>query len=287
MHDTIPGLPETVFDEINGFLVCTGAGFSADSNIPVYVGKNGKWDLVNSHSEFRSVRTSPNLDLLDSDGLFLEEIQEFGRMNEKGEPLFLEKPEKFWNYFSRMVKNINENEPHKGYYGLLEMIKNNTYYVVTSNIDGYHSRAGYQNVIECHGRLVNSNKSVNVQCTQCDPGDIWGTTDSLPMCKKCNSCARPNYLSLNDYYCNIAPYTFDNKIRSEMIKWLSHVEKNNIKIVIFEIGVGDTIKTVKNRARDTWKRCKNSILIRINPLPDPDPLPERYYNIAELAVNVF
>ncbi len=250
-----------------GYIVCTGAGFSADSNISVYAGKDGKWEM-----------NAPK-------GLSIKEIQEFGAEN-----TFLKKPREFWDYFLEFASTINNNEPHKGYYKLLELIKNKPYYVVTSNIDGYHSRAGYNNVIECHGRLVNANKTINIQCSQfgeCLNKDIWewNGQGELPVCKKCGKIARPNYLSFNDYYCNIAPYTIENKVRDEMMKWLKVVKDE--KIIIFEIGVGETVKTVKNRVNSIKKMCPNSLVIRINPNIMDDPLARGYINICKNAIDCF
>jgi NAD-dependent SIR2 family protein deacetylase len=263
---------------ISGYVICTGAGFSADSNIPVYAGVNGKWNNM----------VSP--------GLTTKEIQEFGTISGEA-PLFLEKPQEFWNYFLDTAKIINDNKPHQGYYNLLEMVKDKPYYVVTSNIDGYHSRAGFKNVIECHGRLVNPNKTINVQCSEygvCSCKNTWEWTSSkvssdndLLVCPVCKQIARPNYLSFNDHYCNIAPFSTENTTRKEMIEWLEKVK--NDRIIIFEIGVGETVKTVKNRSRLIWQKYPNSILIRINPSPDPDGpegLKERYINFCEKAIDI-
>nr|QBK88271.1 MAG: Sir2 family protein [Marseillevirus LCMAC202] len=252
---------------INGathFLVCTGAGMSADSGIPVYHSEDGQWG-----SAYNAVYAKYELTN--------EQVQQFGKRG-----VFESKALMFWRYFFSQFKKFEKTPVHDGYTALHQII-GESYYIVTSNIDGAHLKAGAspERVIECHGAVLKKEPNtsfygVPVQCvlgSQCSsqvwthyfPLYLFDSQDlqehHLPYCKVCERVARPNYLSCEDDYCIVKPFTF-SPIRENMQKWLQQTEK----LVILEIGVGNVIENVQKRAHSTLRKYSNSSLIRINPV---------------------
>lgn len=297
--------------DAQGFLICTGAGMSADSGIPVYrtytkypsIGWiKSPLGLERSNHQYGYEGWGPND--LDIPGLDNMDIHDFGRSNlfeksitwnSEGSTFNIcKKGLLLWKYFFDQRQKFTTSIPHTGYMDLNKIIKHRDYFVITSNVDSFHLRGGFSksNVIECHGSLLNENVDFRIQCSQgslCN-SSVWTFNfdpiiqssrdiqeENLPRCPKCKLIARPNYLSFNDDNCLVNVFTFDSDSRKRMITWLDNVQKD--LIIIFEIGVGEVVSTIKNRSRKTWKECPNSILIRINPAPDPQPLSERYYNL--------
>jgi NAD-dependent SIR2 family protein deacetylase len=268
----------SLLQQASGFLICTGAGMSADSGIPVYCRDDGS--------------CGPDPHQLDAiyPGLEVADIHDFGKR-----AVFEAKALLLWRYFFDLRQRFVSATPHSGYRYLDKIIASREYYVVTSNVDSLHLRGGSSSdrLIECHGSLLTPRGDFRLQCargSECHT-TIWPwmfspaitksadiTPADLPRCPQCDATARPNYLSFNDETCLVHPFTWESPSRAKMIPWLEQMK--NQPLVVFEIGVGETVKTIKNRSRKTWRDCPNSILIRINPSPDPEPLPERYYNVT-------
>lgn len=296
-----------IINEAQGFLICTGAGMSSDSGIAIYNRQTN--DITNQYTNKektneisrykeetnynQNIQWGPYQKELDDryPGLTVDDLHDFG----KGD-LFSQKGLLLWKYLFDQRKLFLNQEPHPGYSLLNEIIRNREYYTVTSNIDSYHLRSGMKSerVVECHGSLLNQYGQFRIQCSLgslCNR-EVWNfnfpdeiressqlTQDDLPRCCYCDSIARPNYLTFNDDFCLVNIFTFDSPSREKMITWLDEMQKTEKPIVIFEIGVGDSVLTIRNRSRKTWRELTNSFIIRINPSPDKNPLSERYYNI--------
>lgn len=256
-----------IISDADGFLVCTGSGMSADSDIPVYV-REDIWGP-----------TQEELDLK-YPGLCVEDIHDFGNKN-----IFESKSEILWKYFFDLAILIQNSNLHSGYFYLKKIIQNKPHYVLTSNIDNLHLRSGIHplNLVQCHGSFLDVKGNIYVQCIDACHSDIWthSTQDihQIPRCSYCRKIARPNFLSFNDES-YVVP--FNSISRKEMISWINQMKDK--KLIIFEIGIGDHVKTVRNRSRKTWKDCSQSVIIRINPNKDPHPETERYYQILDTAL---
>lgn len=254
-----------VIQNATAFLICTGAGMSADSGIPVYRDpNNGKqWEGF-KEGELKSKY-----------GLTKEEIKQFGK-----DDLMVQKAKSFWKYFLDKANLLWESEPHQGYQILNDIISKHPYYIVTSNIDGYHKRSGSpgNRIVECHGLFLDDEGNIPVQCSigehNCNP-NTWKIPfksidiDNLPMCPLCDNPVRPNYLSINDTYCIITPFTF-SPVRQELTKWIKEAKDSSVhedfrNLVILEIGAGDQVMAIRNRAQMTWEKVPGSFWIRINP----------------------
>ncbi len=136
----------------------TGAGISAESGIPTFRGAGGLWE-----------------------GYPVEKVATV-----EG---FYENPELVWKFYNERRINISKARPNRAHKALAEMEKMYDMWVITQNIDGLHTMAGSNNVIELHGNIW------RVRCTYCD---YHGENMEVPLreippkCPKCGEILRPD-----------------------------------------------------------------------------------------------
>lgn len=180
-------------------LICAGAGISVDSGVPDFRGPNG-FNRVDGQDT-----TLNDIDFHDPAKLGLS-----------------------WGKSLIMRRAFRQHAPHKGYLKLLEMLTvlNLDYFVLTSNIDGYFMRAGFDpdRLYEVHG------STDYLQCPSfgrddaCTNKGLWpmvddGTLESisleattntatdlsqLPRCA-CGRTARPHVSHVTDLDENMVP----------------------------------------------------------------------------------
>ncbi|HUI89519.1 MAG TPA: NAD-dependent deacylase [Anaerolineales bacterium] len=159
-------LSAELFRNAERVVILTGAGISTPSGIP----------------DFRS----------EGSGLWSRE-----------EPLevaslytFRTHPEKFYEWFRPLVRQIFEAIPNAAHRALAELEKaQRVHAILTQNIDMLHQKAGMQNVVELHGTLG------SLSCTQC-----FQQVDSapylkplieqgeLPRCPSCRALLKPDVI---------------------------------------------------------------------------------------------
>ena len=100
----------------------SGAGLSADSGIPTYRGAGGLWNEYDS--------------------------DKYANIN-----YFLHDPSYYWRFFRDVRYPILQKaKPNQGHYALVKLeAQGKCQSVITQNIDGLHTEAGQQQVIELHG----------------------------------------------------------------------------------------------------------------------------------------
>lgn len=144
--------------------VVTGAGISADSGLPVYRGIGG---LYNDNDT--------------EDGIPIEKAL--------SGPVFRSQPEITWKYMGQIEKGARDATFNRGHEVLAEMEKHfDHFWILTQNIDGFHSFAGSENVIEIHGNMY------RLKCTVCDivvPVSDYSKIEIPPTCE-CGSMQRPD-----------------------------------------------------------------------------------------------
>ncbi|RUM50445.1 MAG: NAD-dependent deacetylase [Hydrogenothermus sp.] len=186
---------------------------------------------------------------------------------------FREDPELAWAFYGHRLKTYRETNPHEGFYILKKLgeLKNNDYFVFTSNVDGQFQKAGYpeDKIVEIHGSIH------HLQCTFPCCDDIWSAKgieikideekfraiSPLPRCKHCGRLARPNILMFNDFHW-VPIRTESQEFRLRV--WLNSVIRKNKKLAIIEIGAGTAVPTVRYFSERTARETKGT-LIRINP----------------------
>lgn len=151
-------------DEANNVFVITGAGMSADSGLPTYRGVGGLYEDKDTE-----------------DGIPIEKALS-GSM-------FRTKPEVTWKYLSQ-VEQATRNATHNRGHEVLARMESHfdRLWVLTQNIDGFHTSAGSSNVIEIHGNMH------RLQCLGCKFEIARENFEGLsipPMCPKCEEMMRP------------------------------------------------------------------------------------------------
>ncbi len=143
--------------------VLTGAGISAESGIPTFRDTDGLWT--------------------------------------KFSPMELSSFEAFYNntaivaeWYKKRRHIIEETMPNPGHYALAEIEKKFQYFdIITQNIDGLHSKAGSNNIIEIHGNIM---KNYCIDCKKKysakEFDTIYETSVShIPRCN-CGGLIRPD-----------------------------------------------------------------------------------------------
>jgi len=147
-------------------LVLTGAGISAESGVPTFRASNGLWE-----------------------GNAVEEVaspEGFAR-----DPLLV------WRFYSQRRAGLEGVLPNRGHAALaaLEERLGDRFLLVTQNVDGLHTAAGSQRVIELHGNIMQS------RCTGCDRPPFEDRQayrpGVAPMCGQCRSAGRDAVLRPN------------------------------------------------------------------------------------------
>lgn len=144
-------------------LFITGAGLSADSGLPTYRGTGG---LYNQE--------------LTEEGLSIEEVL-------SGET-FQSSPELTWRYLLEIENACRSKTPNPGHRAIATLQQAKEVCVLTQNIDGFHQRAGSQNLIEIHGNFH------TLECVNCawqSQVDDYRELDASPTCPKCQATIRP------------------------------------------------------------------------------------------------
>jgi NAD-dependent deacetylase len=157
--NAIPAALVSVLRQARRVTVLTGAGVSAESDVPTF-------------------RDAPG-------GLWASFKPE-----ELATPeAFRQNPKRVWDWYEWRRQRIHTVHPNPGHDALAEMEKRvPEFTLVTQNVDGLHQRAGSRRVIELHG---------NITRTKCfDDGQVvekWEDTgESPPRCPRCGGLLRPD-----------------------------------------------------------------------------------------------
>jgi NAD-dependent deacetylase len=146
-------------------LFITGAGVSAESQIPTFRGA-----------------TAAFADGMTEDGVSFEEVL--------SAETFINNPKLVWKYLFILELSIRGKVPNAAHLAMAALqTPRRSVYVATQNIDELHQRAGSQNVFELHGNLR------RISCTECNYWVHLETFESLtklPRCPKCEAMLRPD-----------------------------------------------------------------------------------------------
>ena len=159
----------------------TGAGISADSGLPTYRGIGGLYN-----------------DKATEEGIPIETAL-------AGETL-QNHPEITWKYLSQIEKNCRQAKFNRAHQVIAEMERHfKRVWVLTQNIDGFHSDAGSKKVIEIHG---NMHKLICPRCSWRDQVKDYSQINQIPpLCPQCKGVVRPEVVffgeMLPDYECQV------------------------------------------------------------------------------------
>lgn len=153
-------------------LVLTGAGISADSGVPTFMGEGQRW---NNHD----VRF-----LASPDG-------------------FAQDPELIWRWYFYRRALVSQTKPNRAHEVLTELaLRYAPLHVATQNVDGLHERSGLDWVLRLHGSLWHN------RCTVCqkEREDLTTTFERLPISPCCQALERPAIVWFNEYIPEQAMY---------------------------------------------------------------------------------
>ncbi len=149
----------------------TGAGISVASGIADFRSKGGLWS-----------RFSP---------------EEYATLQ-----VFLENPEKAWELYRTLGRELLNKKPNRAHVILAELEKRNLLAgIVTQNVDNLHQAAGSRNVLEIHG------DHNHLHCLQCGDrikvrADHF-TKSHIPRCSLCDYPLKPNIVLFGEQVHNL------------------------------------------------------------------------------------
>jgi NAD-dependent deacetylase len=154
----------SLLKQANEILVVTGAGISADSGLPTYRGFGGLYD-----------------DKVTEEGLPIEQAL--------SGPMLRSRPELTWKYLAEIERGARGAKFNQAHQVLADMESHfRRFWVLTQNIDGFHTDAGSKNVIEIHGNMH------RMICTACDYEKVYEDYSNFkipPICPRCSAMIRP------------------------------------------------------------------------------------------------
>lgn len=233
--------------DAEAIVIGAGAGMGVDSGLPDFRGPEGFW---RAYPAFKG--------------------RQFSEMSN---PYWFDRdPELAWGFFGHRLQLYRDTPPHAGFWILKTWMDSKLLggFVVTSNVDGQFSKAGFdpERIVEIHGSIH------HLQCVKrCGrTSDIWPepgltfdideavrTCSPLPRCPGCGALARPNVLMFGDYGWIGAR---SNQQRRRFETWMRTVRQRRIAVV--ELGAGTAIPSIRMACESLAEQ-----VIRINPR-DPD-----------------
>lgn len=173
--------------DASSVLVITGAGMSVDSGLPTYRGVGGLYEDKDT-----------------DDGIPIE-VALSGSV-------FRRTPDVTWKYLGQIERGTRGATFNRGHAVLAEMEQAyNRFWVLTQNVDGFHTFAGSKNVIEIHGNLH------NLECMSCDFQkwvDDYTSVLIPPVCDSCSSMMRPSVVLFEEALPQAALETLDREHRT-------------------------------------------------------------------------
>lgn len=234
-------------------LITAGAGMGVDSGLPDFRGTKGFW------------KAYPPIEKL---GLSFSDIAD--------PKWFKVEPKLAWAFYGHRLNLYRKTVPHEGFAMLLDLVKlkNENYFVMTSNVDGQFQKAGFdeEKIYEIHGSIHYFQCAYNSYSKTCK-GIIWNAKDetvdinmdkfealNIPICPTCKEIARPNILMFGDWDWLSSR---SSKQEAQFNKWIKKNRRSNI--VIIEVGAGTAIPSIRLKGEHIAKTYPNAKLIRINP----------------------
>ena len=138
--------------------VLTGAGISVASGLPTYWGKGGLWEKADVGRYATAAAMAAD-------------------------------PARVWSFFASLRAQVARAAPNAAHLALAELGRRlgpgRRLTVITQNVDGLHSLAGSEGVLELHGTLQRS------RCTACKFSREERPETAPVECPMCPECGRP------------------------------------------------------------------------------------------------
>lgn len=170
------------FKKDDRIAILTGAGISAESGIKTFRDADGLWE---NH-----------------------------RVEDVATPeAFIRDPELVWKFYRTRYEQVLTVKPNPGHYALKELEDHlgDNFLLITQNIDGLHTLAGSQRVVEMHGSI---HRSFCTKCHRTVPAEKALKQEAIPHCKSCSAMLRPDVVWFGE-----VPYHLDL-----IMSWLSKLD---------------------------------------------------------------
>jgi len=183
-----------------------------------------------------------------------------------------------WGFQAEHINNMRfKYPPHPGYADLMELVKDKDYFVVTSNVDGYFERSGFDKdriytpqgdfkYLQCHQactstRDVYESKPIIDKIIQVTKNGSVSDESLIPVCPKCGGGMFGNVRGgdwfIHDHYV---------PAQDRFIAWVNGVQEKGNKLVVLEIGSGWNTPIVTRWPMEAIVReTTGAALVRVNP----------------------
>lgn len=218
-------------EQADTILIGAGAGMGVDSGLPDFRGDEGFW------------KAYPPMKRL---GLSFYDLAD--------PRWFSSDPRRAWGFYGHRRNLYRQLRPHPGFDILKCWLREKPQdgFVFTSNVDGHFQSADFcdDRIVECHGAI--DYHQCSLPCGDAIwPADMenidvdlatFRALGSLPQCRFCGSCARPNILMFGD------GSWMEDRTRNQFVRfrhWLKSIRE--CKLVIIELGAGTSVPTVRHQ----------------------------------------
>lgn len=211
-----------IVERAKNIVVFSGAGLSADSGIPTFRdGATGLWNNIDP-DEVASI-----------DG-------------------FLRNPRPAWKWLLELKTLVDDRCPNAGHRAIArlgEICTTQQLTVLTQNVDGYHSRAGNDEVLELHGTIH------RVRChRRCGFVALWDGDCGEPYaCPDCGAPVRPDLVMFGEMLDEeVFAAAQTRSVRSD---------------VFFCVGTSFTVQPAA--LLPVWAKSAGAMVVEVNPHPTP------------------
>ena len=228
------------FSTYTNIVVLTGAGISVASGLPTYRGSG-------SLGEDTDVKQYTSIQALTED------------------------PAAFWHHWSDFRVAARQASPNAAHIALAHLEdrlrEDQSFTLITQNIDGLHHRAGSRNVIELHGN-VHRTRCTNSECSLEPYSEENSHTDSIPLCPLCGHLLRPDIILFGEYL-------------SALADWKSKRSLRECDLFV-AVGTSGTVFPAANFVRSAAYVGARTIIVNLEPINPPNPsFQEEYLGQAE------
>jgi NAD-dependent deacetylase len=171
-------IPQIELRAYQHIVVVTGAGVSAASGLHTYRGAGGLWN-------------DP-------------EIEKYAHVE-----TLKRNPRAVWQHFGQIRQVAARAQPNPAHLSLAgveaDLAPNQSFLLITQNIDGLHDRAGSRKLVEFHGAIRRS-RCMDPHCKLKPFEDAETHLDALPACPQCGQPLRPDIVLFGEYIPSDALY---------------------------------------------------------------------------------
>ena len=207
-------------------LVMTGAGISAESGLATFRGVDGLWE-----NEPVDAVATPRA--------------------------FARDPERVWRFYSARRAAADAALPNAAHLALAELERRmgDRFLLVTQNVDGLHTAAGTERLVELHGSLWRT------RCSRCCrapfPDRRYPVEPPLPVCDRCGGDGRPP--------ARLRPATvwfeeaLDPDVQHRVMRFLRRADAERAPLLFLAVGTSGTVypaaayvRYAKELGASTW-----------------------------------